>query len=369
MAATMILMLPPEGAVRQWWRVEEGSVAASGDRSEWADALVDEPDMAVIVLVPATAAPVHWLSLPDLTPPQAAAAARLQVQDQALGDGAAAHVAAGLPGADGLVPVTAVARAAMAQWLAQLSDHGVTAQALVPLAVLVPAPGEGRALRADIGGASLLRTAALCAEADPVIDPLRVGLAKVDRASDGNVAAWLAELAEPVPINLLSGDFAVRRRSALDPVTRRWLVRLTAAAALLTLAVPLVQAWHFARGIAAADDRAVTAAASVGARGADAAAAEAALDQRLAARGGGPLALSAPLGGLYQSLSEHPAVAVRSLTHGSNGTLGVTLASPRIEDVNAVLKELQARGYKITAQALQGSDGMQMGNVTIRAVP
>jgi general secretion pathway protein L len=72
---------------------------------------------------------------------------------------------------------------------------------------------------------------------------------------------------------------------------------------------------------------------------------------------------------LYQSLKDYPAVSVRSLGHASNGTLSVTLASPRIEDVNDVLKALQARGYTITAQPMQGGDGMQMGNVTIRAVP
>ena len=45
------------------------------------------------------------------------------------------------------------------------------------------------------------------------------------------------------------------------------------------------------------------------------------------------------------------------------------LAAPRVEDINAVLIALQARGYRITAQPMAGSDGQQMANVTIRAVP
>jgi general secretion pathway protein L len=261
---------------------------------------------------------------------------------------------------------------ARCRWIAGLAEmpgDSVTFRALVPVAALMPQPAEGAAINAHIAGETILRTATLAAEADSAIDALRTSGLTMLTADDAAVAVWLAGLADTIPLNLLSGDYAPRRKRALSPDMRKWLVRLTAALAVLTLAVPLVQAVQLARSISAADARSVAAAAAVGAKGDDAAAAEAALDQMLSARGGGPLALSAPLGGLYQSLQQHPAVTVRTLGHASNGTLSVTLASPRIEDVNAVLKALQARGYTITAQPMQGSDGMQMGNVTIRAVP
>ena len=372
MTALLILMLPAPGvdaggAIRRWWRVADGALTDSGSEGGWTNFLDDEP--AVVALAPAAEAPVSWLGLPGLTPVQAAAAARLQMADAALGDAAAQHIAAGLPDSDGLVPVTAVSRRSMDAWLAQLALAEVSTRALVPVAALVPQPGNGQAITAAIGDQQVLRTATLCAEADPVLDPLRLGDVAALPAGEADLAQWLAALADRVPLNLLSGDYTPRRQSALSPEMRRWLVRLTATLAAITLAVPLVQAWQLARGTSAADTRSVVAAAAVGAKGDDAAAAEAALDQMLAARGGGPLALAAPLGGLYQSLQDHPAVAVRTLGHASNGTLAVTLASPRVEDVNAVLKALQARGYTITAQPMQGSDGMQMGNVTIRAVP
>lgn len=372
MAQLLALMLPaPDadagGAIRRWWLVGDGAVTGGGSDAGWADLMGE--DVAVVALVPAADAPVRWLELPGLTPPQAAAAARLQIADAALGDAADQHVAAGLADDADLVPVAAVARGAMHAWLAQLALAEVTPRALVPVAALVPAPAEGEAIRAVIGDAQLLRTAALCAEADPVIDPMRIGGATVHAADETTVASWLAGLAERVPLDLHTGSYAPRRKSALSPDMRRWLVRLTAALAVLTLAVPLVQAVQLARGTSAADARSIAAAAAVGAKGEDAAAAEAALDQMLARRGGGPLALSAPLGGLYQSIADYPAVAVRTLGHGSDGTLSVTLAAPRIDDVNNALKALQARGYTITAQPMQGSDGMQMGNVTIRAVP
>jgi len=369
MATTLILMLPVAGDIRQWWRAESGVLCASGTDGEWAELLAAEPGTDVVALAPAGAVPVRWLGLPELTPPQAAAAARAQMLDSVLGQGTAPHVAAGMQAANGLVPVAAVARDCMTQWAAMLLNNGITARALVPVTVLVPQPGADSVLRANVDGASLLRTTELCAEADPALDALRIASALVEQADAESVAAWLAALAGPAPLDLFTGDYAPRRASALDGRTQWWLTRLTAALAVLTLAVPLMQAWQLARSIDAADARSIVAAAAVGVRAGDAAAAELALDQRLASGGGGPLALSAPLGGLYQSLKDNPAVAVRTLTHVSNGTLGVTLASPRVEDVNAVLKALQARGYTITAQPLQGSDGMQMGTVTIRAVP
>lgn len=372
MADLLVLMLPAPGTdagggIRQWWTVADGEVTESGSDGGWALRLGEGVD--AIGLVPAADAPVRWLELPGLTPPQAAAAARLQLADAALGDTADQHVAAGFASDDGVVPVVAVARSAMDGWLAQLALAQVTPRALVPIAALVPAPAEGQATRAAIGGETLLRTAALCAEADEVIDPMRLPGLQPVTVDDAAALGWLARLAERIPIDLLTGAYAPRRKSALSPDMRKWLVRLTAALAVLTLAVPLVQAVQLTRSTSAANARSVAAAAAVGAKGEDAAAAEAALDAMLAQRGGGPLALSAPLGGLYQSLQDYPAVAVRTLSHGSDGTLAVTLAAPRIEDVNDALKALQARGYTITAQPMQGSDGMQMGNVTIRAVP
>ena len=368
----LILMLPAPGAdtgggFRQWWIVADDEVTESGSDGGWTTRLGEGVD--AIALVPAANAPVRWLELPGLTPPQAAAAARLQLVDAALGDAADQHVAAGLAGEDGVVPVAAVARSAMDAWLAQLALADVTPRAMVPVAALVPAPAEGQATRAAIGGDTLLRTAGLCAEADDIIDPMRLSGLRLETADAAAALGWLAGLAEHVPLDLLTGTYAPRRKSALSPDMRQWLVRLTAALAVLTLAVPLVQALQLARSTSAANARSVAAAAAVGAKGDDAAAAEAALDAMLAQRGGGPLALSAPLGGLYQSLQDYPAVAVRSLAHGSDGTLSVTLAAPRKKDIDDVLLALQARDFIVTAQVMQGSDGMTMGAITVRAVP
>lgn len=370
MPRALILLLPVHtadapGAIRHWWLVDDGALVDCGDDGQWHAPLAD--DLAVIALAPPQDAPVHHYALPGLTPPQAQAAACVTAADHVLD--AAAHIAAGLPLVDGNVAAAAVTHAAMIQWHAVLASAHVTANAVVPVAALLPAPAEGQAVHARIGDAVVLRTATLAAAADPDVDELRLRGLTLIEFEPGDVAATLAALADAVPLNLLTGPYARAEPSALSPFARRWLVRLAAALAVLTLAVPLAQAWQRSTAIAAADARALAAAARVGVTAPDAAAAELELDRKLAARGGGPLALSAPLGGLYRSLQAQAPVAVRNLGHLANGTLSVTLASPRIEDVNAVLADLQARGYVVTAQPLSGADGMQMATITVRAVP
>jgi general secretion pathway protein L len=370
MSGALFLLLPQPGAddgLRDWWLVGDGAVADSGADDGWRD--FDLAAVPVIALAPAAAAPVHWLTLPGLTPPQAATAARLAVAERLLGDTAAQHIVPGTANAEGQLACAVVDRAVMAGWLALLADAGLTVQAVAPLAALVAPPGPDAALRAELPGGAVLAAGMLTAAADPAIDTLRGGAQTVQTLTQADIDARLIGWASAQPLNLLSGPFAPRRAAALSPATRRWLVRLAAAAVLLTLAVPLAQRWQWARAEAAADERALAAAARVKIAASDAAAAEAELDRRLAARGGGPLALSAPLGGLYRALKAEPAVALRSLTHGADGTASVTLAAPRIEDVNDVLKALQVAGFTITAQPMSGSDGMQMATVTVRAVP
>ena len=68
-------------------------------------------------------------------------------------------------------------------------------------------------------------------------------------------------------------------------------------------------------------------------------------------------------------MGDTPGVTLKSLAHRTDGTLTTTLAAPRVDDINAVLLALQAHGYRITAQPMAGTDGQQMANVTIRAVP
>ena len=68
-------------------------------------------------------------------------------------------------------------------------------------------------------------------------------------------------------------------------------------------------------------------------------------------------------------MRDTPGVTLKTLSHRTDGTLTTTLAGPRVDDLNKVLLALQARGYRVTAQPMAGTDGQQMANITVRAVP
>ena len=149
----------------------------------------------------------------------------------------------------------------------------------------------------------------------------------------------------------------------------RLVKRLAFALVAVSLLVPIIYAVRLSSDTGRADDAVVAMAKKAGVAAPDATAAEAELDRRLAAAGGGPLAFSVPASALYDAMGDAPGVTLRTLSHRTDGTLTTTLAAPRVEDINQVLLALQARGYRITAQPMAGSDGQQMANITIRAVP
>ncbi len=369
---TLFLALPadPAAAAAPWWLADAGRLVASGVDDGWRD-LADQPagPARLVALAPAALAPVRWLDFPDLTPPQAAAAAALAAADTSLAAPDDRHIAAAPPPAPGMaVPVASTSAAAVSGWLDWLAANGAPAAELVPLAACVPAALVG-AHHARLGDQLVLRTDTLAAAADPAIDALLAGDDRVAVAADDAVlAALLAGAADAAP-NLRSGRFAPPADWGMQPRERRWLIRLVAALVLVSVMVPVAGAVRLALATAAADRAAVAAAGAAGVRARDAAAAEAALDTRLAASAGGPISLSSPTAGLMAAMADQPGAAVRSFAYRADGTLSVTLAGPRIEDVNAVLTELQRRGFTVTAQPMAGSDGMQMGVVTIRALP
>lgn len=370
MGDVLILMMPSPAEApmrpRQWWCVRGEAVVGGGPGESWPGADADD---RVIALVPAAEAPVRWLTLQGLTPPQAAAAARLQAAEAQLGDASVNHVAAGLPDDVGAIPTAIVTRETMAHWIGALEELGLSKAAIMPVAALVPPRGNGEPLRVHIGGEALLQCGGVTAAADAQLDGLRLAGGKSVVADDADVNAWLAELAAHIPFDLRTGEFAPKTASLLTASMQRWLVGVAAALLLVSFMVPAAQYLRTASAAESAEARALAAANEAGIGGDDLAAVESALDRKLAAQGGGPLAMSAPLSGLYRSLQAYPAVALRKLSHDSNGTLSVQIAAPRIEDVNAVLLNLQQRKFVVTAQPMQGSDGMQMGNITIRALP
>jgi general secretion pathway protein L len=371
MARTLIVWLPPAAALAEG--AETPPVRLSALDGEGDGDLVDaEPggDDRLIAIAPAADVPLRFLPYPGAAPAQAAAAARLDALKDSLGDPAALHIVAGLPAEAGeAVPLAVTTHAAMTAWTGWLAGHGLTPAAIVPAAALPPPPAPGTLGTADLGGERIVRGADRAWLSDPAIDALIAGEGAVAPIDSARLRrSLLSTLAAP-PLDLLGGAWKPKRSWGVDAALSRTARRLLAALMLVTLAIPVVHALRLAADADRAEAAAVAMARKAGVTAPDAAAAEAGLDRRLSAAGGGPLAFSVPASALYRAMTDAPGVSLRSLSHRADGTLTAMLAAPRVEDVNQVLLALQARGYRVTAQPMSGSDGQQMANVTIRAVP
>ncbi|ALC10944.1 type II secretion system protein GspL [Sphingopyxis sp. 113P3] len=383
MTSTLVLWLPPLAALDgafmpadiAWLRVDDGVVTDSGQDDGWVESWGRPPrgtggEDRLIVLAPAADVPVRWHHFPDASPPQAAAAARVEALKDCLGAPADLHLVAGEPPAAGqAVPVAVTTHAAMAAWNAWLATHGLEPSAIVPAGVMVPPPEPDTLWTAIVGREQIVRTHERAYVSDPELDPLiAAGQAIVPLDAERMREALLLSLAAP-PLDLLSGAWKPKRRWGVDPVVMLWGKRMLVALVAVSLAIPIVRAVRLGSDTRRADAAVVAAAKKAGVSAPDAEAAEAEIDRRLAAAGGGPLAFSVPASALYGAMQDTPGVTLKSLSHRTDGTLTTSLAAPRVEDLNRVLLALQARGYRVTAQPMAGPDGQQIANITIRAVP
>lgn len=381
MSRTLLLWLPPvamlgdDAAPRPaWLRIDDGVIVDSGQDDGWVDAWErprdDGADDRLVAIAPAADVPVRWLRYPDAAPAQAAAAARIDMLKNSLGDAALLHVVAGQPAEKGqAVPVAVTTHAAMAAWTDWLKARNLAPAAIIPAAAAVPPPEPDMLWAVDVGDERIVRAADHGYASDPELDPLIAGgrtIAPLD--ADRMRDALLLTVAAP-PIDLLSGGWKARRDWSIDPAMARLAKRLALALLVVSLLIPIVYAVRLTADTGRADDAVVAMAKKAGVDASDATAAEAELDRRLAAAGGGPLAFSVPASALYDAMGDAPGVSLKTLSHRTDGTLTTTLAAPRVDDLNIVLLALQARGYRITAQPMAGSDGQQMANITIRAVP
>lgn len=367
MARTLLLWLPPAAVL-----VEAADAPPArlftGD-GEIVDAPPDADDR-LIAFAPAADVPLRFYHYPDAAPAQAAAAARLDAVKDSLGDPSALHIVAGMPAAAGQsVPLAVTTHAAMAVWTGWLTAHRLTPAAIVPAAALLPAPEPGTFCMMELGGERIVRGADRVWLSDPVIDTLIAGKRTMTPlAPDPAREALLLALAAP-PLDLLGGVWRPKRSWGIDAALLRLGKRLLAALVLVTLAIPAVHAMRLVADANRAEAASVALAREAGVTAPDAATAEAELDRRLGAAGGGPLAFSVPASALYSALAAAPGVSLTSLSHRGDGTLTAMLAAPRIEDINRILLALQARGYRVTAQPMAGAGGQHMAHITIRAVP
>lgn len=136
MAGTIFIRLQQRGSS---WRVDEaGGASGSGDEGEIEQAAPHCRSRQVVLLVPVADAPLFQITLPTRNRARMAQAVPYMLEDQLSDDVDALHFALGRPDADGRVTVAVVAHAQMDAWLAQLGEHGIRPQRIVPDVLALP---------------------------------------------------------------------------------------------------------------------------------------------------------------------------------------------------------------------------------------
>ena len=302
-----------------------------------AELLVPTPGPARTALaVQGTEVAIHWLDLAgDLSPAQAAAAARLMLADASAAPLGAMHVAAGRV-EHGLTAVALAPAALMQAWLADGRDPDL----IVPDTLLLLPPAEGLARRGlDHRGL------ALAFSAEPELAELVAPGAPVVEVDEAAFEAGLAAaLADPI-VNLRQGAFARRRQWRVDAGSARRVAMLAAALLLVSLIFQLAEIMRYSFDA----DRMEQEAAALGPRT-------------------GPsrpnFDLLAPI--LFEAVRSTPNLQLSRLEYRPDGSLGATVQFDSPATLAAFRARAEASGAVMEGGAPQSLAGQQSAEIVLR---
>ncbi|QGN53839.1 type II secretion system protein GspL [Novosphingobium sp. Gsoil 351] len=358
----LLIVLPAAvGGAWHWRRVCDDALEAWHPHSPGDDAPWGEPCEGdrVVALVPSDQAPVRVRPRGTMPLAQGLAAARLESGGEGL------HVAVG-EGERGILVATA-ALSAMDLWLAELATAGLAPDALVPAALILPAPAAGAA-SAQLAGQPLARTADAAFAGEPELvaalagsEPEAVSDAALERAL---LAAW-----RDPPLNLRQGLYAPRRVSFFRLPDWRQLARMAAVAALLGFLILAVETVKLNLDASAREQAALAAAQKRFPAAVDLATAQSLAAAELARRGEGGASFTAPTAALLGAMRPIPSVALRDLGYAADGTLRFQAAAPTADAINRLLAALQADGWQVTVPPSLAPDatGATVAPITVRA--
>lgn len=342
----LILLLPEVGGppCAAWRIAEEQAVAIPADAG-----LAGWPGR-VTALAPPGAMPVLCQPADDAaTPAQALGLARLAAADGALALGSVAVAAL----EDDMILTVRIDPARLDAWQQAVAAMiGRPADALVPVALVLPPPAAGTVHRAVLGGMDLARTAAAAFAAEPLLWQALVSPeASVVPCSDAVLSQRLMQAHARPWLDVLGGPDV---KAGVPPRRLAWLAILVL---LLALAVPVAQ---IARWRMAATDAEANALAQVRARfpgvadmtGAEQVVRTARRQAQAGADGWAP-----PTAALWQALRAAPGVRLAGLVHGEDGVLRFTLSAPDTAAIDAVLLALQRAGWRLDQPAAPVRDG------------
>jgi general secretion pathway protein L len=286
--------------------------------------------------VPGTEVAIHWLDLAgDLTPAQAAAAARLMLADASAEPLGTLHVAAGRT-ENGLTAVALAPAARMQAWLAD----GLDPDLIVPETGLILPPAEGLRRRGNDH-----RGLAQAYSVEPELATLVAGDAAVEEIGEADFEAGLAAaLAEPL-VNLRQGAFAKRRQWAVDKGSARRIALLAAALVAVSLILQIATIMRYAFDA----DR---------------------MEQEAAALGPGAASTHAnfdrlaPI--LFEAVRSTPNIQLTRLEYRPDGSLGATVQVDSPATLAAFRARAEASGAVTEGGNLQSAGGQQSAEIVLR---
>ena len=358
----LVIVLPAVvGGTWAWRRVADGALHSWHDFAPGEDAPWVEPgeNHRVVALVPSDQAPVRIRPRGTMPLAQALAAARLESGGEGL------HVAVG-EGSAGILIATA-AQSAMDLWLAELATAGLIPDALVPAALLLPAPRTG-AVAGELAGQTLARTPEAAFAGEPELIAALAGSAPESLSDETLETALLAAWRNP-PLNLRQGVYAPRRVSFFRLPDWRQLARMAAVAALLGFLILAVETVKLNLDASSRENDALAAAQKRFPAAVDLASAQALAAGELARRGEGGGSFTAPAAALLAAMRPIPSVALRDLGYAADGTLRFQAAAPTADDINRLLTTLQRDGWQVTVPPSLAPDatGATVAAITVRA--
>jgi len=297
--------------------------------------LIIVPGAGTALAVPGTEVAIHWLDLSgDLTPAQAAAAARLMLADASAEPLGQLHVAAGRP-ENGLTPVALAPIARMQEWVAGDPDL------VVPETLLLLPPAQGL-VRRGLDHRGL----AAAFSVEPELAELVTGEAAVEEMDEAAFEAGLsAALADPV-LNLRQGPFARRRQWQVDRRNLRRVGLLAAALALVSLILQLATILRYSSDT----DRLEAEAAALG--------------PSATVRSGPGFGALAPL--LFEAVRSTPNLELTRLEYRPDGSLGATVSVDSPATLAAFRARAEAGGLRVEGGNVTGAGGQPSAELVLR---
>lgn len=320
-----------------------------------------------ILVTPGALALTRWLDLPSASEAQARAAAAHLLGDLVASDRAHLHVALGPRGAEGRRLAAVVDRQVFAEWLHRAREDGVEPDVVIPTHLLLPDREEERALGLRIGDQLALRGKDLALTCEPDLAPVILGQRPyLELADPREIDEVLVRAAAAPELNMLQGEFALRKKEASGGPRPVLLAALAAVALAVGLAAPAVQAARY--GLAAsALDRAVAAMARQIAPNYQGGDPMRMLRQAAGASGrtGGDFSASAAL--VFASIEQFPGARLLSAAYAPGRGLSVKVSCADFAEYERVRAALTAAGARVEEGASRNEDGAVVGEMTVRA--